>query len=84
MYVLKLELVIIEFLESLERHLPQPIASSLKHLVDHWRNTVSVAMLQKIERMKKDVDSLRRELSEMQSITRKMKNPQSRDRDDKE
>ena len=79
MYVLKLELVIIEFLESLETHLPPSIASLLKHLVDHWRNTVSVDMLRKIERMKKDVDSLRRELSEIQSITRKMKNSSKSD-----
>lgn len=75
MYILKLQLVLIDFIESLAKHLPRPIAPSLELLAEYWRDKVKLDMLQQIERMKKDVDSLRKEISEIQSITRKMKNP---------
>jgi len=72
-YVLRLELGIIDFLESMARHLPQAIALRLELFIDHWREKVKLRMLEQLERMHKDIDSLRRELSEIKSITRKMK-----------
>jgi hypothetical protein len=84
MYVVKLQLKLIESVESLTGHLPYPIASRLELLAKSWRTKVQLDMLGQIERMKKDLDLLRKEASEIQSITRKMNDSQSSNRADKD
>lgn len=78
MYVLRIELVIIEFLESLARHVPYPIASRLEPLADHWRARVKAEMVREIEGMKKDVKLIQRVISEMKSATHKIKSIQQK------
>ncbi len=73
MRVLKIQLILIAFIESLAQHLPHPIAARVKPLVEKWCGKVRLHIMREVEGMKKDAELLRREISEMRSATHRIK-----------
>ena len=84
MYLLKVQLKFIEFIESMAQYLPPSIASWVKLLMQKWRDKVNVQIVQEAEKVKINIKLLRKEISEMQSAARKIKGVHRRKyRDDK-
>jgi len=74
MKLFKVQLFLIDLIESLARHLPSPTRGSLESINAKWRERVNAQIVQEMTRVAKEIHGLRKQISQMQVSARKSKN----------
>jgi hypothetical protein len=73
MNILKVQLIHIDLIEALARHLPEPAAGPLESIALQWRDKVNSQIIQEALRIANEIRRLRREITQMQSASRKLR-----------